>query len=161
LIVEGGAHAVKLEGTAEEFGPTIRGILRAGIPVMGHIGLMPQSILRLGGYKVQGKEEHARARLVEEACELEAAGCFSLVLECVVSSLATEITQAIGIPTIGIGAGLGCDGQVLVVHDMLGLGKYSTFAKVYADLSVPMRKAVTDYVQEVKTGKFPGPEHSF
>lgn len=123
FVAEAGAQAVKLEGPAQRFGDTIRAILDASIPVMGHIGLQPQSIHQLGGYKVQGRDPESRARLIEEAKGLEDIGCFALVLECVPASLAKEITDAISIPTIGIGAGPHCDGQVLVMHDMLGMGK--------------------------------------
>lgn len=161
LVAEGGAQAVKLEGPASKFGLAIHGILDAGIPVMGHIGLTPQSVNALGGYKVQGRDPEGRARLKEEANGLEKAGCFALVLECVPADLAKEITTSISIPTIGIGAGPHCDGQVLVMHDMLGFGLYTRFAKVYADVKDTASKAFTSYIAEVKSGAFPGEEQSF
>ncbi|MCC6794302.1 MAG: 3-methyl-2-oxobutanoate hydroxymethyltransferase [Candidatus Hydrogenedentes bacterium] len=161
LIVEGGAQAVKLEGPAQRFGDTIRAILDASIPVMGHIGLQPQSIHQLGGYKVQGRDAEGRTRLIEEAKGLEQIGCFAIVLECVPASLAKEITESISIPTIGIGAGPDCDGQVLVMHDMLGMGKYTKFSKVYFDAGAAMKTAFESYVSEVKSGAFPTAEHSF
>ncbi len=161
LIVEGGAQAIKLEGPAQRFGDTIRAILDASIPVMGHIGLQPQSIHQLGGYKIQGRDAEGRARLIDEAKGLEAIGCFAIVLECVPASLAKEITESVSIPTIGIGAGPHCDGQVLVMHDMLGMGKYTKFSKVYFDVGTAMKSAFESYVAEVKSGTFPTAEHSF
>ncbi len=161
FIAEAGAQAVKLEGGAFEFGDVIRGIHRAGIPVMGHIGLMPQSVLQLGGYKIQGRDSDSKERLLAEAKGLEEAGCFAIVLECIPSDLAGAITRSISIPTIGIGAGPECDGQVLVMHDMLGLGKYTKFAKVYVDLAAAMRTAFSLYVHEVKKGVFPSGENTF
>ncbi len=161
LVTEGGAQAVKLEGPASKFGPAIQAILNAGIPVMGHIGLTPQSVNLIGGYKVQGRDPESKKRLTEEAKGLEEAGCFGLVLECIPAALAKQITESVSIPTIGIGAGPHCDGQVLVMHDMLGLGKYTKFAKVYGDAAALMSKAFTEYVAEVKSGAFPSQEHSF
>lgn len=161
FISEAGAQAVKLEGPAQRFGKTIRAILDASIPVMGHIGLQPQSIHQLGGYKVQGRDAENRARLIEEAIGLEAIGCFAIVLECLPASLAKEITETISIPTIGIGAGPHCDGQVLVMHDMLGMGKYTKFSKVYFDAGAAMKSAFEQYVSEVKSGAFPAMEQSF
>ena len=161
FIAEAGAQAVKLEGPAQRFGNTIRAILDASIPVMGHIGLQPQSIHQIGGYKVQGRDAENRARLIEEAIGLEAIGCFALVLECVPASLAKEITETIAIPTIGIGAGPHCDGQVLVMHDMLGIGKYTKFSKVYFDVGAAMKTAFEQYISEVKSGTFPNAEQSF
>lgn len=160
LVSEGGAQAVKLEGPARMFGNVIHGIVRTGIPVMGHIGLTPQSVHQIGGYKVQGRGEEQARRLRMEAMELQAAGCFSIVLECVPAEVATEISQGLSIPTIGIGAGPGCDGQVLVCHDMLGWGK-TRFTKTFADACTVMRSAFSSYVREVKEGTFPGKEHSF
>ncbi len=160
LVAEGGAQAVKLEGPVSKFGDVIAAILRAGIPVMGHIGLTPQSIHQLGGYKVQGKNAASAQRLREDALQLQEAGCFSIVLECVPAPLAAEISQSLSIPTIGIGAGPGCDGQVLVCHDMLGWGK-ARFTKTYADARAVMRGAFEEYVREVKSGTFPGPEHCY
>jgi len=161
LVAEGGANAVKLEGPADKFGDVIGGILRAGIPVMGHIGLTPQSVNQIGGYKLQGREPEARERLKEQALGLQEAGCFAVVLEFVKADIAAEITELLSIPTIGIGSGVGCDGQVLVFHDMLGLGHAWTFVKVFADAKVLMKEAVEQYKNEVLEGTFPGPEHEF
>ena len=162
FIQEGGAQAVKLEGgvtVAEK----VRSIVNCGIPVMGHIGLTPQSIHQLGGYKVQGKSPEAAARLLEDARVLEQAGAFAIVLETVPTPLATLITKSISIPTIGIGAGAGCDGQVLVINDILG--SFTDFvpkhAKQYAKLAEIIRAAVTEYDREVKAGSFPTEEQSF
>lgn len=160
LVAEGGAHAVKLEGPAEKFGEAIRGILHAGIPVMGHIGLTPQSVNIFGGYKVQGRDAAARERLKQEARGLEEAGCFSIVLECIPADLAAEITGLLSIPTIGIGAGAACDGQVLVFHDMLGWGK-ARFCKTFADVRGLMKQGVEAYISEVKAGTFPAEEHTY
>lgn len=161
FIAEAGAQAVKLEGPTERIGASIKAILDAGIPVMGHIGLTPQSVHQIGGYKVQGRNERDGARLRDEAKGLEEAGCFAIVLECVPAPLAKNISQALAIPTIGIGAGPDCDGQVLVMHDILGMGKYTKFAKVYFDADKALREAFTAYVREVKSGVFPSREHSF
>ncbi len=161
LVKEAGAHAIKLEGPADKFGGAIEAILRAGIPVMGHIGLTPQSIHQIGGYKVQGRGPLERQRLKEEAAGLEAIGCFALVLECVPSDLAAEITAEVSIPTIGIGAGAACDGQVLVMHDMLGFGMYTKFVKAYANIAEDIRTAFEAYVREVRSGAFPTKEHEF
>jgi 3-methyl-2-oxobutanoate hydroxymethyltransferase len=162
FIQEGGAQAVKLEGgvTVAE---TVRSIVSCGIPVMGHIGLTPQSIHQLGGYKVQGKTEETATRMLEDAHALEQAGAFAVVLETVPTPLATLITQSISIPTIGIGAGIGCDGQVQVISDILGL--FTDFvpkhAKQYAKLADTIRAAVTEYDKEVKNGSFPTEEQGF
>ncbi|HRK34695.1 MAG TPA: 3-methyl-2-oxobutanoate hydroxymethyltransferase, partial [Candidatus Hydrogenedentes bacterium] len=161
LVAESGAQAVKLEGPARVFEKTISAISNASIPVMGHIGLQPQSIHQIGGYKVQGRDPESRKRLLEEAKGLEEIGCFSLVLECVPADLAKEISESIAIPTIGIGAGPHCDGQVLVMHDMLGMGKYTKFSKVYADVGAAMKTAFEQYAAEVRSGTFPDAEHSF
>ena len=162
FIQEGGAQAVKLEGgvtVAEK----VSAIVNCGIPVMGHIGLTPQSINQIGGYKVQGRTEETAKRLLEDAKALEQAGAFAVVLETVPTPLATLITQKVSIPTIGIGAGVGCDGQVQVVSDILGL--FTDFvpkhAKQYAKLADIIRAAVTDYDREVKDGTFPTEEQSF
>ena len=162
FIQEGGAQAVKLEGgvtVAEK----VRNIVSCGIPVMGHIGFTPQSIHQLGGYKVQGKTEETVARLLEDARALEEAGVFAIVLETVPTPLATLITQSVSIPTIGIGAGIGCDGQVQVINDILG--SFADFvpkhAKQYAKLADIIRAAVTEYDNEVKAGSFPTEEQSF
>ncbi len=160
LVSEAGAHAVKLEGPAQKFGEAMGSILKAGIPVMGHIGLTPQSVHQFGGYRVQGKSSEDRARLKEEALGLEEIGCFALVLECMPPELAGEITASLRIPTIGIGAGPDCDGQILVLHDMLGWGR-TRFAKTYADVRGVLGQACSDYVQEVKAGVFPAPEHCY
>ncbi|HIJ73930.1 MAG TPA: 3-methyl-2-oxobutanoate hydroxymethyltransferase [Candidatus Hydrogenedentes bacterium] len=159
FITEGGAQAIKLEGPADKFGDAIRAIVHAGIPVMGHLGFTPQSVHQIGGYKIQGRGDEARERLKEEALGLEAAGCFAVVLELVNADVAAEITQALTIPTIGIGAGSGCDGQILVVHDILGLGIRTKFSKVFGDAKSLMAKAFADYVKEVKEGAFPTAEH--
>ena len=162
LIKEGGVAAVKLEG-GRAMVPVIRAILRASIPVMGHLGLTPQSILRFGGYVVQGKSAAAAERLVEAAKGLENAGCFAIVLEAIPAELAVRVTESVSIPTIGIGAGPGCDGQVLVTHDILGIYDqlHPRFVKQYADLRNEMGSAFRRYIAEVKEGTFPGPEHCY
>jgi 3-methyl-2-oxobutanoate hydroxymethyltransferase len=160
LVAQGGAHAVKLEGPADKFGEAIQAILNAGIPVMGHIGLTPQSIHQIGGYKIQGRSPESQARLRDEALGLQAAGCFAVVLECIPSALAAEITAALSIPTIGIGAGGACDGQVLVLHDMLGWG-FAKFSKTFADVRGLMAQGCRDYVNAVKDGSFPGEENTY
>lgn len=162
LIQEGGCQAVKLEGGAERV-PVIKAILDAEIPVMGHIGLTPQSVNQLGGFKVQGKDLATAQKLIEDAHALEEAGCFSIVLECVPAALAQRISEELTIPTIGIGAGPGCDGQVLVINDMLGMyPKMSPkFVKKYLDLYPLIMEALRSYIEEVEAGTFPGPEHSF
>ncbi len=162
FVQEGGMHAVKLEGGGAVVEITRR-LTEAGIPVMGHLGLTPQSVHQMGGFKVQGKTDAQAARILADAKALEKAGAFSLVLEGMPSKLAAEITHALRIPTIGIGAGPGCDGQVLVFHDMLGLttGKAPKFVKRYANLAEEISRAVTAYAEDVRTGKFPGPEHEY
>lgn len=162
LVKDGGAEAVKLEG-GRRMGTVIKAILDADIPVMGHIGLTPQSLHRFGGYRVQGKDVAGAERLLEEAKFLEDAGCFSMVLEGMPWPLAERITKSLEIPTIGIGAGVHCDGQVLVVNDMLGImGDFSPkFVKRYREIGKQMAEAFADYVDEVKKGKFPGDEHSY
>ncbi len=162
FIQEGSARAVKLEGgvtVAEK----VKRIVDCGIPVMGHIGLTPQSIHQLGGHKIQGKTPEAAVRLLEDAKALEKAGAFAIVLETVPAPLAALITQKIGIPTIGIGAGVGCDGQVLVVNDLLGLstGYIPKHAKQYARLADIIKSAVTEYYNEVTAGSFPTDKQSF
>jgi 3-methyl-2-oxobutanoate hydroxymethyltransferase len=158
LIKEGGAHAVKLEGGVRS-AAAIAAITSAEIPLMGHIGLTPQSVRRLGGFKVQRDAE----RLLEDALAVEAAGAFSVVVECVPTEVAARITAALKIPTIGIGAGLSCDGQILVTPDLLGLFDdiRPRFVKHYAEIGQAIRKAVESYCREVRDGTFPGPEHSF
>ncbi|HXG09361.1 MAG TPA: 3-methyl-2-oxobutanoate hydroxymethyltransferase [Gemmataceae bacterium] len=158
LVKEGGAHAVKLEGGVRS-AAAIEAITRADIPVMGHVGLTPQSIRRFGGFRVQRDE----TRLLEDALATQEAGAFAVVIECVPAELAQKITTALHVPTIGIGAGAGCDGQILVTHDMLGLFDdiRPRFVKQYADLGREIVRAVECYCREVREGGFPGPEHSF
>jgi 3-methyl-2-oxobutanoate hydroxymethyltransferase len=162
FIQEGGAQAVKLEGGVN-IAEKVSAIVGCGIPVMGHIGLTPQSINQLGGYRVQGRTEETAKRLLEDAKALEQAGAFAIVMETVPTPLATLITQRISIPTIGIGAGNGCAGQVQVVSDILGL--FTDFvpkhAKQYANLASTIRAAITEYDREVKDGRFPAKEQSF
>jgi 3-methyl-2-oxobutanoate hydroxymethyltransferase len=162
FLQEGGMHAVKLEGGGRIVEITRR-LTEMGIPVMGHLGLTPQFVHQMGGFKVQGKSESQAARIVADAKELEQAGAFSLVLEGVPNAVANRVTRAVRIPTIGIGAGPGTDGQVLVLHDMLGLtsGKAPKFVKRYANLAEEISKAAQQYAQEVAAGSFPGAEHSY
>jgi 3-methyl-2-oxobutanoate hydroxymethyltransferase len=162
FLKEAGAEAVKLEG-GSPMAEVIRAIVSAGIPVMAHIGLTPQYVHTLGGFKVQGKEEAAREKLLADARAVQDAGAFSVVLEAIPASLAKEIKELLRIPTIGIGAGVHCDGQVLVLHDLLGLFDRFTpkFVKQYARLKDLALKAVKDYKQDVEGGKFPSDEHSF
>lgn len=162
MLAEGRAQAVKLEGGARVLS-RVRAIVAAEIPVMGHIGLTPQSIAKLGGFKVQGKTAAAAEALVEEARMLEEAGCFSLVIEAVPAPLARLVTEAVAIPTIGIGAGPHCDGQVLVTQDVLGLFDQfrPKFVKRYAELGRLAREAMGAYIDEVRGGAFPAPEHCF
>lgn len=160
LVAEAGAEAVKLEGPPSSFGGAITGILNAGIPVMGHLGLTPQSVNQLGGYKVQGRHEKCRENILDAAKGLDRLGCFGVVLECVPADLAAEVSESVSCPTIGIGAGVNCDGQVLVMHDILGWG-FTRFTKTYVDVKGMMEKAFTDYVADVKAGAFPKEEHSF
>ena len=161
FLKEAMAEAVKVEGGRGVL-DKIEAIVQAGIPVMGHLGLTPQWVHQFGGYKAQGKTKEAARMIVEDARKLEEAGVFSLVLECVPWQLARIITERVGVPTIGIGAGPHCDGQVLVLHDLLGLSQRSPkFVKRYAELTPPIEKALAEYVKEVRTGKFPQPEHSY
>jgi len=162
FLKEGRAGAVKLEGGARVV-PQIKALVEAGIPVQGHLGLTPQSAQQFGGFKVQGKTAEAAKIMIEDARALEEAGCFSIVLEAIPSAIAERITHAVKIPTIGIGAGSACDGQVLVIHDVLGLYERFTprFVKQYAKLSESIREALARYKDEVEKGVFPGPEHSF
>jgi len=163
FLKEAGADAVKLEG-GEEVAETVRRIVRAGIPVMGHVGLTPQTVSKLGGYKVQGRSALAARHLVDSAAALEEAGAFAVVLECVPSDVAREVTERLDVPTIGIGAGRDTDGQVLVYHDLLGLsrgGFAPRFVKRYADLGDAAVDAVGRYVAEVQSGAFPADEHGF
>jgi 3-methyl-2-oxobutanoate hydroxymethyltransferase len=162
LVKEGDAQAVKLEG-GEEVAPQIRAIVNASIPVMGHIGLTPQSVNAFGGFSVQGKDEERAREIVRAAKAVEEAGAFAVVLECIPARLAALITGSLSIPTIGIGAGSDCDGQVLVCYDMLGMFPDFTpkFVRRFADLSPQISAAFTEYVSTVRQGTFPGPEHSF
>ena len=162
LIKEGRAQCVKLEGGIEVY-DKIEAIVKASIPVMAHIGLTPQSVNSFGGFKVQGKDEEAAKRLIEEAKAVERAGAFAVVLECVPEKLSKIITESISIPTIGIGAGVNCDGQILVYQDMLGLFSDFTpkFVKKYANLGNEMKKAFTNYINDVKESSFPDESHSF
>jgi 3-methyl-2-oxobutanoate hydroxymethyltransferase len=162
FIKEARAQAVKLEG-GRRVVPQIKAIVEAQIPVQGHLGLTPQSLAAFGGFKVQGKSAEAAKALIEDAQALAEAGCFSIVLEGIPSPIAAMVTEAIPIPTIGIGAGPDCDGQVLVIHDLLGLFERFTpkFVRQYARLSEQIRNALTSFREEVEKGIFPGPEHGF
>ena len=162
LIQESGVDAVKIEGGIEKI-EFIKGIIDAGIPVMGHLGLTPQKILRYGKYKIQGKTPESEEEILKSAQALEKAGVFSIVLECVPSALAKKVTESISIPTIGIGAGKHCDGQILVSNDLLGFNVYplAKFVKKYADLSASAREAFLAYKKEVESGEYPSEEHSY
>ncbi len=162
FMKEGGADAVKLEGGAS-VKEIVKAIVKGGIPVMGHIGLTPQTISMLGGFKVQGKDAQAAQKIIDDALSLEDAGAFSVLLEAVPAPIAKMVTERLRVPTIGIGAGIHCDGQVLVVHDMLGLFDRFTpkFAKKYVNLSELILKALESYGEEVRKGEFPTDQHSF
>lgn len=162
MMKEAGAHAVKLEG-GEPIASTIRRIVDAGIPVMGHLGLTPQSIYKFGTYKVRAKEEQEAEQLLKDAKILEEAGVFSIVLEKIPAELAAKVTKSVSVPTIGIGAGPDCDGQVLVLHDMLGLNKDFSprFLRRYADLHSSMTNAVKNYIDDVKSGDFPNENEQY
>ncbi len=162
FIKEAGAHGVKVEGGSEVL-PQIKAMTKAEIPVLGHIGLTPQAILRMGGFKVQGRTEEQRKRLIEDALSLEDAGAFAIVLEAIPMDLAKEITEKLSIPTIGIGAGPHCDGQILVLHDIIGLFERFTprFVKRYANLKELSLQAIRQYKEEVEKGLFPTEEHGF
>jgi 3-methyl-2-oxobutanoate hydroxymethyltransferase len=162
LVKEGGAESVKLEG-GRRYVPVVEAIVHASIPVIGHLGLTPQSLHQMGGYRIQGRDDESAAGMVEDAVALEKAGCFCVVLEGIPSDLARRITEKVSIPTIGIGAGIDCDGQVLVLNDMLGIHDrpLPRFVKVYDELGDRIRNAVGEYVEEVKTGKFPSMEHTY
>ncbi len=162
LVKESGANAVKLEG-GESILDKVKLIVQAGIPVLGHLGLLPQSVNMSGGYKIQGRDPEKAERLLTDAVSLESAGCFGVVLECVPSALASRITEKLKIPTIGIGAGSGCDGQVLVTEDMLGLSgkKPPSFVKEYANTKELLRKAIKSFIDDVLRGEFPDKDHSF
>ena len=162
FVKEAGADAVKLEGA----GPTlsrVQSIVGAGVPVMGHVGLTPQSATMLGGFKAQGRTAEKAEQLYEDALALEAAGCFAIVLEAVPAPVAARVTEALRVPTIGIGAGAACDGQVLVWHDLLGLyeGKAPRFVKRYADLATEAKRALEAYVEDVREGRFPEERHTY
>ena len=162
LVDEGGAHMVKLEGGSDKAG-IVAQLVEAGIPVCGHIGLLPQSVEQFGGYKVQGRDAASAASLRADAQALAAAGAGLLVMECIPAALAADITQSVGIPTIGIGAGPGCDGQVLVLYDMLGItrGRLPRFVHDFLGTGGSIAGAVRAYVAAVKTGAYPAPEHSY
>lgn len=162
ILMRAGAHALKLEGAKGNL-ELIRHLVDSGIPIMGHIGLTPQSVFQLGGFKVQGKDRMAQIGLKKQAKDLEAAGCFAIVLECVPAGLAREISYSIDIPTIGIGAGADCDGQVLVLQDMLGMAKDFSpkFLKKYLEGHKLIKEALDSYHAEVTTGRFPGPKESY
>jgi len=163
LMQEGRAHSVKMEGGAE-IADEVAALVQAGIPVMGHIGLTPQAVHQLGGYRVQGKVDQEARQLMEDAKALEAAGAFAIVIELVPEQLAKQVAEALSIPLIGIGAGAGCDGQVLVYHDILQYAspyRSKRFVKTYADLGTTVREAIGNYVADVKSRAFPQEEHSF
>jgi 3-methyl-2-oxobutanoate hydroxymethyltransferase len=162
LMQEGGAHALKVEGAGEVLF-TIADLTQAGVPVVAHLGLTPQSVGVLGGYKVQGKDAEAAKKLIQDAKKCEEAGAIALVLECVPHQLAAEISKQLTIPTIGIGAGIGTDGQVLVYHDVLtyGVERVPKFVKSYEQLNEPIKRGIGQYVQEVKAKTFPAREHTF
>jgi 3-methyl-2-oxobutanoate hydroxymethyltransferase len=162
VMKDAGADSVKLEG-GEEVVPVVEALVRAGVPVLGHVGLTPQTASSLGGYKLQGKDEAAAKRILDGAIALEKAGCWGVVLELVPAPLARLLTQRIGIPTIGIGAGADCDGQVLVFHDVIGMfsGFTPTFVKRYTEAGVAIRDACARYAAEVRAGTFPGEGKSF
>ena len=163
VLKETGAAAVKLEGGSPEIADTIRALVQVGIPVMAHLGFTPQSVNTLGGTRVQGREEGGPERVLAEGRAVEAAGAFSVVLELVPGPVATAVTDSLSIPTIGIGAGAGCDGQILVLHDMLGLYEdfKPRFLRRFAELAGATRSAVGDYVGAVRAGEYPAAEHTF
>lgn len=163
VLKESGASAVKLEGGSPRIAETVMRIVEAGIPVMGHLGFTPQSVNVLGGNRVQGRDDEGRQRLLADARRLQDAGAFAIVLELIPGDLATEITRSLAIPTIGIGAGVGCDGQVLVLHDALGLNRDFSprFLRRFAELGQLTEEALREYVAAVKSGEYPGPEHTF
>ena len=161
MLSEGGAQAVKLEGAADDTLVLVDGLTAAGVPVMGHVGLTPQSVNVLGGYRAQGKDAAAAAKLIADSVALQDAGAFAIVLECVPAELAERISMLLDIPTIGIGAGAGCDGQVQVFHDILGLGEFlPKHARRFADLAQEIEDAVSAYASEVRGRSFPGDDQS-
>jgi 3-methyl-2-oxobutanoate hydroxymethyltransferase len=163
VMQETEAQGVKLEGASAESLRAVRAVSSVGIPVMGHLGFTPQSEHGLGGRRVQGREKDAASRLVDDACRLEEAGAFSIVLELIPASVAAQVTAAVSVPTIGIGAGPECDGQVLVLHDLLGLNDQFTpkFLKRYASLATDVREAIGRYCDDVRSGQYPDDNHSF
>lgn len=162
FMAEGGADGVKLEGGAR-VANIVEAITNAGIPVMGHIGLTPQSLAQLGGFRVQGKDAETARALIQDAKTLENAGAFSVLLECVPSEVSKVISETLKIPVLGIGGGKYCDGQILIMHDMLGLFErfVPKFVKKYANISEQVLKAFTEYINDVKSGRFPAPEHEY
>ena len=162
FMKEGGAQAIKLEGGAR-VAPQVEALVSAGVPVLAHIGLTPQSVNAFGGYRVQGRGDEAAHRLVQDAKALQAAGAFAVVMEVVPSEVAAHVTESLHIPTVGIGAGSGCDAQVLVWQDMAGLrtGKPAKFVKEFAQVGAVLREAATRFADEVRTGVYPGPEHAY
>lgn len=162
LVKEGNVEAVKIEG-GERVVEVVRRLVESGVPVMGHLGLTPQSVNQLGGHRIQGREEAEAERILRDARLLEQAGCFSIVLEGIPQALAARVTKALRIPTIGIGAGPGCDGQVLVIYDLLGMDERFSprFLKKYEDLSMRIGAAIESFAGEVRSGAFPAPENSF
>lgn len=162
FVKEGGCDAVKLEG-GQEVLPRIKAIINSGIPVLGHIGLTPQSVNKLGGYRVQGKDPESAKKILKDAEVLSDIGCFAIILECVPSSLAAKITKKIKIPTIGIGAGSFCDGQVLVTHDIIGYSDKSIpkFVKKYSDVSKLIKNSINNFKEDVLSGRFPGEDNSY
>ena len=161
VLMQAGAQMVKLEG-GEWLADTVQLLTERGIPVCGHVGLTPQSVHKLGGYKVQGKEQQAAAQMIADAKALESAGAELIVVECVPSSLGRELSEALDIPVIGIGAGPDTDGQVLVLHDMLGISqRLPSFSKNFLDENLGIEEAITAYGNAVRSGSFPGPEHCF
>jgi 3-methyl-2-oxobutanoate hydroxymethyltransferase len=163
VMQQTGAQAIKLEGAGEESLRAVRALVRVGVPVMGHLGFTPQSVHQLGGFRVQGREADAAQRLIDDARRLEDAGAFSIVLELMPAAVAEQVTAAVTIPTIGIGAGIGCSGQVLVLPDLLGLndGFAPKFLKRYANLADTVRDAVRAFGDDVRGGRYPAPEHGF
>jgi 3-methyl-2-oxobutanoate hydroxymethyltransferase len=160
-VKEGGAHAVKLEGGAR-VADRIEALARMDVPVMAHVGLTPQSVHKLGGYRVQGRGPKTREAVLADALAVQEAGAFAVVLECVPADLAAEVTRRLAIPTLGIGAGLGCDGQVLVMHDLLGLNDWTpAFVKQYANLGALASQAARAFADDVAHRKFPGDEHCY
>jgi len=160
-VKEAGAHAIKLEG-GQDISETINRIVKAQVPVMGHVGLTPQSVHTMGGYRVQGRGDVGRARVIDDALAVQEAGAFAVVLEGLPADLGREITQRLTIPTIGIGAGVDCDGQVLVMHDLLGLNDWTpSFVKQYANLGAQASQAARSYIDEVVNRKFPDENHVY